>query len=175
MGWSGGHSSHARRYRLAGTKNFCMHSISSDVPSRKARGQVTQKCRWTAQVEIGVTRHAKLLDRGHVKVAGSIEVGAQLVLRARPAVPYVAPAVRQPLEQAPRLLKERVILAIARPIQPPDFARGRLGSQSVQHRQNRCRSNARAKQDHGAITGAQGKAAARSADVQNITRPDLSV
>src|SRR5271157_2188846 len=175
MGWSRGHSSHARRYGLARSKDFRMHSISSNAQSRKARGQVTQKCRRAAQVEIGVLRHAKLLDRGHVKVAGSIEVGTQPVLWTRPAVPYMASAMLQRLLQAPRLVKERVIIAIARPIQPPDFARGRLGSQSVQHRQNRCRSNARAKQDHGAITGAQGKAAARSADVQNITRPDLSV
>src|SRR5271166_4037625 len=98
MGRSRGNSSHARRYRFARPKDFRMHSISSDAPSRQARRQVMQKPGWAAQVEIGVTRHPNLLERGHVKVAGSIEVGAQPVLWTWPAVPYVAPAVLQPLE-----------------------------------------------------------------------------
>ncbi len=101
MGWSRSDSSDAGRDRFAGTKNLRVHSIGTDAPSGQARSQVTQKCGWAAQVEIGIARHTKLLERAHVKVAGSIEVGAKLVLWTRPAVTYVTPAVRQPPQQAP--------------------------------------------------------------------------
>jgi hypothetical protein len=78
-----------------------MHSIGTDAPSRKAGGQIMQKRGRSAQVEIGVTWHTELLNYGHVKAAGSIEVGANPVLSTGPAVPYVATATLQPLQQAP--------------------------------------------------------------------------
>ena len=93
MGRSRGHSSYARRYRLSGPKDFRMHSISPNAPSHKACSQIMQKCGGAAKVEIGTAGHAKLLDRGHVKMAGSIEVGPKPVLRTGPAVSNVTPAM----------------------------------------------------------------------------------
>ena len=131
MGRSSRHGGNARRYRIARPKDFRMHSISADAPSHKAPSQVMQKRGRSAQVEIRATRHAKLLDHGHVKVSGCIEVGSKPVLWTWPAVPYVATAMSQPLEQAPGLLEERVLITVARSIQPPDFARRRPGSQDM--------------------------------------------
>jgi hypothetical protein len=93
MGRPSGRCNYAWRYRFSGTKDFAMHSLCIDSPGGQARGQVMQKRSRTAQVKVCVTRHYQLLEHIHVKMAGSIEVGAELVLRARLAVANVTPAM----------------------------------------------------------------------------------
>lgn len=98
MGRSSSHSSYSRRDRFARAKDFGVDSTCTNAPGYKPRPKVLQKLGWAAKIEIGATWHAKLLDRGHIKVAGSIEVGTEPVLRAGPAVANMAAAMLQLLQ-----------------------------------------------------------------------------
>src|SRR5579862_2340483 len=134
-----------------------------------------QKCGWSAKVEVGGAWNAKLFNHSQIEMSGSIVVGAKSVLGTGPAVADVTSAMLQTLEETPRLLKERVIVAIACSIQPPDFACGGLHRQGVQHRHHWCCPDACAQQDDGAVAGPQGECASRSAYLQQVAASDLTV
>src|SRR5262249_14823116 len=111
---------HPRRNGIERAEYLGMNMISGHTPYRQALGQLSQERRGAAQIELAFTRNADPLEGGNRQMPGSVEIDTALVVRPRPAVLDVAVAVLQLLEQSTRLLAERVLVAIARAVEPPN-------------------------------------------------------
>ena len=101
-----------------------------------------------AEVDIRLARDADLVEDRSRQVTGSVEILADLVARARPAVTNIAAAVREREHQAADFGGKRMMLAIASRVQPQDLPCRAGRRQRVQHRQNRRRPDSRAEQYH---------------------------
>src|SRR5262249_20735076 len=157
---------HPRRNGIERAEYLGMNMISGHTPYRQALGQLSQERRGAAQIELAFTRNADPLEGGNRQMPGSVEIDTALVVRPRPAVLDVAVAVLQLLEQSTRLLAERVLVAIARAVEPPNRVPRLPGRQGVQHRQHRRHANARAQQHDRLAARAEREAAAGRADLQ---------
>src|SRR5262249_57981887 len=116
----------------------------SHTPRRQAGGQLPQERRGAAEIELAFMRNADLVEGGNRQVPGSVEIDTPLVIWSWPAVLDVAVAVLQFLQQSTRLVPERMLLPIARSVEPPNWVARLPGRQGVQHCQNRRHSHSRA-------------------------------
>jgi hypothetical protein len=98
-----------------------MDVAHGDAPGRKARRQLIQKGGRSAQVEVGLTRHAKRLENLYTEAPRSVVVRPLPIIGTGTAVLKIFSAVRQILEKISRLSGERMFCAIASAEQPPDF------------------------------------------------------
>src|SRR5262245_58619389 len=96
------------------------------TPTDKSGGEVLKKGGRAAQIKIGFARYAKLLEDCHAQPAGSIEVIAQPVGSAGPAVLDVAAGIGQLREQIACFSGKGMIQVVARSVNPPDRSRLRL-------------------------------------------------
>jgi len=107
-----------------------------DAPRLETSGQVAHERCGPAEVEIRIPRYAKVAEYSHGKPPGSVKVLPESILRERSAVADVAVAP-QPLEEVACLLRERMIGAVAGPIEPPDLPVPDFRCQGVEHREYR--------------------------------------
>src|SRR5262249_12550943 len=89
------HGFHPRCDRIKRPEYLSVNMISSHTPSLQASGNLPQKCRRAAQIELAVMRNADLIECRNGEVPGSVEIHTTLVGWSRPAVLDVAPAVFQ--------------------------------------------------------------------------------
>jgi hypothetical protein len=126
-----------------------------------------------AEADIRFSWNADLGKDRPRQVTGRIEVLTHPVGRARPAVTNIAAAMREREHEAADFGGEWMMLPIASRVQPKHLPRGTGRRQRVQHRQNRGRSDSRAEQHHGPLSGLQNEASTRGADIENIAHPDM--
>src|SRR5262249_54436972 len=98
-----------------------MNMISGHTPGRQAGGQLAQERRGAAQIELALPRNANLVEGRNRQVPGSVEIDTPLVIWSWPAVLDIVVAVLQFLQQSTRLVPERMLLAIARSVEPPNW------------------------------------------------------
>src|SRR6516225_1992462 len=128
-------------------ENLGVNASCSDAPGRKAGSQIIHEGGRSADVEIAVARHAQFLQNAHVHASGSVEIYANSILGSGRAVANVTVTTSQSFEQGLRLLGKCMLAAVAGSMYPPDIPRRCLGCQSVEHREHRGCSDARAQQN----------------------------
>src|SRR5579859_8243335 len=106
-------------------------------------------------------------------MTGTIEIGAQRIVWIRSAVTNVAAAVLERAHQGADLGGERMVLPIARPVEPQDLPCRSGGGERMKHRQHRCSPDSRAEEDHRCLTGLQNEAPPWRAEVERIAHPHL--
>ena len=74
-------------------ENLRMNMIGSHAPRPQAGGDLPQKSRGAAQIELAVMRNANLVECRNSEVPGRVEIDTASVGRSRPAILNVAPAV----------------------------------------------------------------------------------
>src|SRR5262245_28755645 len=113
-----------------------MNAVGGDPPGRQIICDVAQERRWSADIKVSVERDAESFQARDCETARRIEVNADSILSAWPAVLNVAPTMGHSPNKVTRLLCERMLHAIASSKEPPDNARRAFGSKRVQHCQN---------------------------------------
>ncbi len=78
---------------------------------------------------------------------GGIVIQAELILRPGLAVDNMALAARERLQKVARFLREGMLVAVTRSVQPPDLARGAADGERMQHREYGSGPDAGAHQD----------------------------
>src|SRR5262249_13551892 len=147
-----------------------MNMIRGHTPRRQAGGQLAQERRGAAQIESAFTRNADPVEGGNSEGPSSVEIDTPLVIWSWPAVLAVAVAVLQFLQQSTRLVPDRMLLAIARSVEPPNWVARLPGRQGVQHRQHRRHANSRAQQHDRLAARTEREAAAGRADLHAAAR-----
>ena len=87
--------------------------LRSDAPGCEAGGQIAHEGGRSADIEIGIARHAQLLEHPHVQASASVEIYTWPILGIGRAVANVAVAVGQSFEEGARLLGKRMLAAVA--------------------------------------------------------------
>src|SRR6266849_6156051 len=140
-----------------------MDAVPWHAPGGEARAQVTEEARWPANVEVAVSRDAKLVEDLRSHATGRVVIPPLSIIRGWPAVPDpTSPASKHP-EKLSHLCSERMGLAIACTVQPPDRPRRHARSQGMQHGQHRCRADSGAQEHNRAVARLQSEAASRFA------------
>src|SRR5206468_7980518 len=125
-------------------KDLGMDAARWHTRGGQARAKVAEEGRWPANVEVAVSRDAKLVEDLQSHATGRVVIPPLSIIRGWPAVPNpTSPASKHP-EKLSRLCSERMGLAIACTVQPPDLPRRRARCQGMQHRQHGCRADSRA-------------------------------
>ena len=99
-----------------GTEQLSMDLAFSDAPCGKARGQVTDEGRWSADVEAGIPRRTQLLKHSYIQASTSVEIHTWPVLGIGRAVADVTVAVSQGFEECAGFLGKRMLTAAASPV-----------------------------------------------------------
>src|SRR5213592_2359036 len=108
--------------RRATGKDLGMDAVRWHAPGGQARAQVAEEARWPANVEVAVSRDAKLVEDLQSQATGRVVIPPLSIIRGWPAVPdLTSPASKHP-EKLPRLGGEGMGSAIACAMQPPDLA-----------------------------------------------------
>src|SRR6267378_2377915 len=137
----GGHTGSQRR---ATGKDLGMDALRWHAPGGQARAQVAEEARWPANIEVAVSRDAKLVEDLQSHATGRVVIPPLSIIRGWPAVPDLTSPASKPPEKLSHLCRERMGLAIAYTVQPPDRPRRRARSQGMQHGQHGCRADSRA-------------------------------
>jgi hypothetical protein len=74
------------------SENLGMDAVGGDTSGREASGEIAHKAGRSAQIEIGVARHAQPLQYPQVQASGSVEIDSPLVHETGRAVADVAVA-----------------------------------------------------------------------------------
>src|SRR5712691_6990194 len=129
--------------RRATGKDLGMDAVRWHAPGGQARAQVAEEARWSANIEVAVSRDAKLVEDLQSHATGRVVIPPLSIIRRRPAVPdLTSPASKHP-EKLSRLCSEGMGVAIACTVQPPDRPRSSARSQRMQHREHGCRADSR--------------------------------
>ena len=167
---------HAGRQRRAAGKELGMDPVRGHAPGGQARpsarpGSSTAR-RDRSRPLAGRPARSKAFDP---QVTCRVVVSSSPILRRRLAVPDLpSPASKLP-EKLSHLRGERMRLAIARTVQPPDLPRRSARGQGMQHREHGRRADSRAQEHHRAVARLQGEAAARLADVEHVAGSNAAV
>src|SRR5580700_9558613 len=103
-----------------------MDALRGHAPTSESGLEVLQECGRAAQIKIGFAGNVQLFEDRGGQPAGRIEVNTQLVSRVGPAVLDVAPGMGQLSQHIACFSGKEVIQAIARSVDPPDWARRRV-------------------------------------------------
>src|SRR5712691_3578362 len=161
--------------RKATGKDLGMDAVRWHAPGGQAGAQVAEEARWPANVEVAVSRDAKLVENLQSHATGRVVIPPLSIIRGWPAVPdLTSPASKHP-EKLSHLCSERMGLAIACTVQPPDRPRRRARSQGMQHREHGCRADSCTQQQHRTVARLQDEAASRFADINDVARSNAAV
>src|SRR5262249_27722649 len=107
--------------RLAASKTFDEDSLGQQTHGGKCLLHLCHEARRTAWVDLGVSRDAEFVEDRPRQMSSLVEVFALPVLRARPAVTDVAAAMHEKGHERADFGGERMMLAIASPVQPQNL------------------------------------------------------
>src|SRR5437879_10944059 len=152
-----------------------MDAVRWHAPGGQARAQVAEEARWPANIELAVSRVAKLVEDLQSHATGRVVIPPLSIIRGWPAIPDLAsPASKHP-EKLSHLRGEGMGVAIACTVQPPDRTRRSARSQGMQHREHGCRADSRTQEHHRPVARLQGEAASRFADIKDLARSNVAV
>ena len=157
------------------SRNLSVDAVGGDTPVPKLDGKVVHEGGRAAQIEIGIARRPKFLDRVHIQASGSVEIDSQPVPWTWRAVADVAVAAGQSLEESARLCGERMLAAVTGPVNPPDLPRRGPSGQCMEHGECRGCAHTGTQQDNRSVASPQREAAAWRACFQNVANPNLSL
>src|SRR5436189_11627 len=118
-----------------------MDPVRWHAPGGQAGTQVAEEARWPANVEVGLSRDAQLVEDLYPQATGRVIFPSLSIIRSRPAVPDLTSPASKHLKKLSHLRAERMGLAIARTVQPPDLPKRSARRQGMQHREHRCRAD----------------------------------
>src|SRR4051812_5749946 len=95
-----------------------------------------------------------------------VEIVADPIIRARPAIGHIAPPVWDSGDQAPDLRSQWMVLPVLRLVEPQDRPWRLRRRQLVQHREDRRRTDSSTEQHDGAALVPQREAPTWQADVE---------
>src|SRR6266480_3570944 len=124
-----------------------MDPVRWHAPGGQAGTQVAEEARWPANVEAALS-----------------------IIRSRPAVPDLTSPASKHLKKLSHLRAERMGLAIACTVQPPDLPKRSARRQGMQHREHRCRADSGAQEHHRSVARPQREAASRFADIEDVAQ-----
>jgi hypothetical protein len=117
--------------------------LAATPPVPKPDGKVVHKRGRAAQIKISVVPDPKFLDRLHIQASRSVKIDSQPVSRTWGGVADMAVAAGQSLEEGVSA-GERVLIAVAGSVCPPDLPRRGPGGQCMEHAEHRgCVAEAR--------------------------------
>src|SRR5438132_14184424 len=161
--------------RRATGKDLGMDAARWHAPGGQPRARVAEEARWPANVEVAVSRDAKLVEDLQSHATGRVVIPPLSIIRGWPAVPNpTSPASKHP-EKLSHLRGEGMGLAIACTVQPPDRPRYSARSQRMQHREHGCRADSRTQEHHRPVARLQGQAASRFAALTDLARSNAAV
>src|SRR5471032_3394118 len=106
-------------------------------------------------------------------MTGRVEILIQLVARVWRAIADIAAAMAQREHETARFGSERMMFPVARRMHPQDLSCRPGCGQRVQHGQNGCRANSRAKEHHRPVSRLEKETSTRSADVERVACADM--
>src|SRR5256885_13201582 len=167
----GEHTGHQRR---ATGKDLGMDAAGWHTRGGQAGAQVAEEGRWPANVEVAVSRDAKLVEDLQSHATGRVVIPPLAIIGGWPAVPNpTSPASKHP-EKLSHLRGAGMGLAIACTVQPPDRPKRSARSQRIQHRDHGCRADSRTQEHHRPVARLQGEAASRFADIKDVARSNVA-
>src|SRR5207247_11050575 len=98
-------------------------------------------------VEVPPSSGAQLVEDRYPQATGRVVFPSLSIIRSRPAVPDLTSPASKHLKKLSHLRAERMGLAIARTVQPPDLPKRSARRQGMQHREHWRRADSRA-QEH---------------------------
>src|SRR5260370_26544169 len=112
----------SRGLGIVAAENFGVNSLRCDTERREGFFHVRHELRRTAEINIGVSRHADFVEDGARQAAGKVEMLSHFVVRAWSAVADMRASIRELAYQAAGFAGERMMLAIASRMEPEDLA-----------------------------------------------------
>src|SRR5882724_6887700 len=161
--------------RRATGKDLGMNAFRWHAPGGEARAQVAEEARRPAKVEVAISGNVQPFEGLRSYTTGRVVIAPLSIVRGRPAVPDLTSSAGKHPEKLSRLCGERMGLAIACTVQPPDRPRRRARSQGMQHREHGCRADSRTQEQHRAVARLQDEVASRFADVKDVARSNAAV
>src|SRR5438552_6284587 len=147
--------------RLAAVEDFDVNPLRRNAQRCERLLHLCHEANRPAEVDIGLSWHADLVEDRLRQVTYGVEILTHLVARARPAVTNIATAVREREHEMADLGDEWMMLPVASSVQPQDLPCREGLCKRIQHRQNRRSSDSRAEQHERPLSGLQNEASAR--------------
>src|SRR4030095_13345775 len=147
--------------RFATIEDLNVNPLRCHTHGRERFGHVRHEATWPTQVDIRLAWYADFVEDRSRQMTGSIAIPTYLVACRRFAIADIAPSMRERKHEVADFARERMVLAIACGVDPQDLPRRAVRRESVEHRQNRRRTDPCAEQYHRLLSRLENETSAR--------------